>query len=415
MEKIYMEDNKKDKRNLGDYFSSKAILGSLMVVAVMVVATVVFGFGRDSYAIDPNPDVDYKLPESFTTANVTETYISDTGFSVMPYFTTGNIRVFCLEHTVDFQGNTLYTKGDVISDYGLLYLMAQVAPNKSFTNSNSKELEGWMSQVAIWLYLYRLDDLANDGVLNENVQEFLESGKKNPNYISTEDLEKIKTSRGVIEESSTELNYYTLNGIAVGSPSSNDPYLYDTINSLVNKALENRTAPTNTLSINFNNQIAITEDNQYYQTSLVSVVASPSDNFNGYSLSIKSAPEGAFVVDANGQKIEDLTNLSASDKIYFRVPVKNVTENNKTIQFEVVGSFKSYEGNFYVAEGAQTITSVYTVNNNLSKGAEIQLNYTPSVPDTGMGAAQTVYFIGLIILLSGVGIIYANVKPAENK
>ena len=88
MEKIYMEDNKKDKRNLGDYFSSKAILGSLMVVAVMVVATVVFGFGRDSYAIDPNPDVDYKLPDSFKTANVTETYICDSGFSFMPYFTT---------------------------------------------------------------------------------------------------------------------------------------------------------------------------------------------------------------------------------------------------------------------------------------------------------------------------------------
>ena len=35
-------------------------------------------------------------------------------------------------------------------------------------------------------------------------------------------------------------------------------------------------------------------------------------------------------------------------------------------------------------------------------------------PDTGMSAAQTIYFIGLIVLLCGVGIVYANAKPIEN-
>lgn len=36
-------------------------------------------------------------------------------------------------------------------------------------------------------------------------------------------------------------------------------------------------------------------------------------------------------------------------------------------------------------------------------------------PDTGMNAAQTIYFIGLIVLLCGVGIVYANTKPVESK
>ena len=36
-------------------------------------------------------------------------------------------------------------------------------------------------------------------------------------------------------------------------------------------------------------------------------------------------------------------------------------------------------------------------------------------PDTGMTTAQTIYFIGLIVLLCGVGIIYANAKPVEEK
>ena len=31
-----------------------------------------------------------------------------------------------------------------------------------------------------------------------------------------------------------------------------------------------------------------------------------------------------------------------------------------------------------------------------------------------MSAAQTIYFIGLIVLLCGVGIVYANAKPIEN-
>ena len=40
---------------------------------------------------------------------------------------------------------------------------------------------------------------------------------------------------------------------------------------------------------------------------------------------------------------------------------------------------------------------------------------TPDVPDTGMGVAQTIYFMGLILLLSGVGIVYANAKPKTNE
>ena len=74
-----------------------------------------------------------------------------------------------------------------------------------------------------------------------------------------------------------------------------------------------------------------------------------------------------------------------------------------------------HHDNYYVAEDAQTIASVASIANNVNKGAEISLNYTPRVPDTGMSTAQTVYFVGLIILLSGVGIIYANVKPEESK
>ena len=59
--------------------------------------------------------------------------------------------------------------------------------------------------------------------------------------------------------------------------------------------------------------------------------------------------------------------------------------------------------------------NIDTVTNNKDVGSEFTIDYTPDIPDTGISAAQTVYFIGLIVLLSGVGIIYANVKPTEQK
>ncbi|MDD5888930.1 MAG: hypothetical protein PUC82_05555 [bacterium] len=413
MEKIYMEDmgeNKKNKRQTKKKFNSKTTIASLVMAAILIVTVVVVGFTGNSYAI---PDVSYNLPDTFTSKVGEAEYQSDTGFSVIPYFTDGDIQVFCLEHGVNFPNGTLYSKGEQITDYGLLYLMANVYPNKDFSTFADDGLQTWLSQVAIWMYLYTSEDLLDNGQLDNSVTG------TSPNYIAPEDLTKIKEARGVILYDGGDLVYHTMNpatgGVSNGGVTADDPLLYDTIEDLVNRALSNRTVPNKTLTINYNNDISVTQDNKYYQTSVISVVGSPSDNFNGFELKIDKAPEGTFVVDANGQEIKDLSNLTATDKLYLRTPIDKVTEDNKSINFSVTGSFKTYEGHYYVADGAQTITSVNTVNNNISKGAEIPLNYTPKVPDTGMSTAQTIYFIGLIILLSGVGIIYANVKPGENK
>ena len=196
--------------------------------------------------------------------------------------------------------------------------------------------------------------------------------------------------------------------------------LYDAyIKDLVTVALQNRNTPNMQLLINVADEISITQDEKYYQTSAVTVSGNPSDNFNGYELKINKAPEGTFVVDVNGNKIEDLSNFGVNDKVYFRVPVANVTEDNKLIEFSVTGAFSTYNGYYYKYiddqnNAKQTISSVDIAPSNISKGDEISLDYTPKVPDTGMSTAQTVYFIGLIILLSGIGIIYANVKPEES-
>lgn len=402
-----MEESRKSRRRINQSFGSKSVVGSLVLAVVAVVTVVTLGF-NSSYAIPEET----KLPDNFKTAEVTKELSSDTQFFVSPYFTDGGTQVFCVEHMRDFMSDVEFDRGDLINDYGLLHLMANVYPNKSFGNVN-EDLQSWMSQVAIWLYLYRITDLDNDGQINDNVSE------DSPHYIDPTDITKIQNARGVVVDGDPDLKYYTLNtstgGVSTGNTTENDPLLYEVINNLVTEAIANRGKSNKDLIISHADELSITQDEKFYQTSAISVAGTPSDNFNGYELKVLSAPVGTIVVNANGEEIKDLTNFGASDKFYFRIPVDKVNDELKTVKFSVTGSFDTYEGNYYVAEDAQTIASVASIANNVNKGAEISLNYTPRVPDTGMSTAQTVYFVGLIILLSGVGIIYANVKPEESK
>lgn len=408
MEKIYMEENKKSRRSGNRKPGFKLAFGSLALVLVAVLGIVIASFSR-SYAVDT---VTNRLPDTFTTAQVTKdlysTGGSGAGVHTAPYFTDGGIQVFCLEHTIDFEGDTSYSKDEAIDDYGLLYLMANIYPNVNYDTFLNDDLQSWISQIAIWMYLYENEKLTS-GVVDPS----------SPNYISDEEIVEIKAARGVFIDDDFSV-IYTGNPDTGGqsnvSVTASDPLLYDKyIKPLVDAALANRTVVKPSLYINFDKNIAITQDDKYYQTSQVSVAGSPATNFNGYELVLDSAPSGTFVVDVNGNKIEDLKNMSVTDKFYFRIPVDSVTEDNKVVKFSINGSFRGYSGYKYTAPGAQTITGVSTEDTVYSNGAEIPLNYSPNVPDTGMSTAQTVYFIGLIILLSGVGIIYANVKPEESK
>ena len=123
---------------------------------------------------------------------------------------------------------------------------------------------------------------------------------------------------------------------------------------------------------------------------------------------IKDALRGEIDKIVEGIKKENYTNLS---KFYVRIPANKVTEENKTVKLSVTGKFRGYDGYYYRAEGAQTVSTVFTTDVPHNTGLELTINYTPDVPDTGMSVAQSIYFIGLIVLLCGVGIIYANARP----
>ena len=418
MEKIYVEKSQKNQDK--KFFQSKSVIGTFALAVIAVAAIVIAGLNQTSYAI---PDEE-EFPESFKTSYAKDSFLTTdisggAGFS--PYYATyGNVtkQIFCMEHGVNFAADTTLNRKEAISDYGLLYLMANIYPNVEFMDGSanrkafSKEVQTWISQVAIWEYLDATvtgEDARKNIALTENDKNFMEKAKA----VCYGD----ETNPTCYKVDGT--SYQSINGTGEGT-TSNDKTFYEVyIKPIVDEAIANRSKPNKILKVNMADDITVTSDEKYYQSSEISVSADPSDSnsFHGYMVKLEEAPEGTIVVDPNGEEIKDLNNFSGSSKFYIRVPINKVTEENKTVKFSVTGSFSSYEGHYYKDDNgvAQTVSTVYQVNSNFQTGAEFTLNYTPEVPDTGLSTAQTVYFIGLIVLLSGLGIIYANVKPSESK
>ena len=409
MEKIYIENNKQN--NNKNFLHSKSVLGTFALAIIAVIAIVIVGVNQSSYAI---PEVTNPLPDTFVTADIVDSETIKTspagaGHPVNPYKTTadtGSLRLFCMQPSAEFAGGKTYKKGEKVTDYGLLYLLAELSGktfndeiNAVYSDQTVREaVKTWVSQVAIWMYLNDSRVTPDSAIKNYSFKEGVKEQFEGAKALTIGDAVTLYKADGTVGVTTTDTDK-TFKAVYV--------------DKLVEAAIAHKSTPNKVLKINKTDTISVTSDEKYYQTAQISVDGE--ENFNGYSVKLEAAPEGSFIVNANGNKLEDDNHMSGTDKFYIRVPVDKVNENNKIIKFSVTGSFTTYEGNYYKATGAQTIATVQTVTNNVQTGAEIPLNYTPDVPDTGLSTAQTVYFIGLIVLLSGIGIIYANVKPSESK
>lgn len=391
---------------------NKKIAIILFVLAVLFLLGVflLIRINKTSYAI---PDEDYSLGDSFVLSNSNYTLISNdvslngestvSGFPVVKHYTENGDLLFSLQVNKNIDFKAIYNKKNKISDYGLLYVMANSYPNKNLTDANGEVLNSdfqtWISQVAIWLYLYYAE-LEDNGVVLVS----------SSNYLTDHEIYSMTHGREVIIKSQDSNNGKSFTTLG-------DDTIYETyIEKLVNNALSARKNSTKSLKINLESEdIFLTDDSKYYQTSLISVVGSPSDNFNGYDLEITNAPDGTIVILEDGKQLEDLTNLSVTDKFYLRVPKNNVDENNKSITIKVIGSFKNYAGNYYEADNSQTMTRVEFVNNNWEDSLKINLNQAVSSLDTNKNISQIIYLMGIIILLCGLCIIYLVIKKRSLK
>ena len=289
------------------------------------------------------------------------------------------------------KNGTDYYKGEAIDDYGLLYIL-----NNSYVNGKSiydsanpnKYVESWATQVAIWLYLYEADPSSVHYLKPEYVEGY-------------KTMDRIDYCSDITDPTSCE--------------SAAIPGIGNKIDELV--AAAKNASNAKKLDVNISSdKIVKTKDEKYYQSDKISVVGNPSSSLKNFTVAL-SGVDGAIAVDSNGNKLTG--EVAPGTDFYVIVPVDKVTEKVSKVKVSVTGTFDSLAGNVYstteVSAGGkpyQKVVSVTGTTVNENKGIEIEF---VGAPDTGMNTAQTIYFIGLIILLCGVGIVYANAKPVESK
>lgn len=406
MEKIYMENNNQKQSTFQQIFKSRLSKKlSISMVLVSFFSFLMIGIGNISYAY-PVDIPSTGLGNSFETAAPGD-YIVGNGatgtFPVQMYSTTTNIPIFCLERDINYIDGVTLEKKEQITDDGLLYVMANSAPHVKFKDSTGAEfpdqVQSWITQVAIWQYLYETNAENNSATGGTGISN-LEIAK------STTEL--------YWDDSASVTHYCDVDGCYTDDQADSTVTFYEKyIAPLVANAKQSGISANGTLQVSIaNDEISITDDEKYYQTALVTITNSNPSSLVSFSVKIDSAPEGTVLINENGQVVEDTTGL---DKFYVRIPVDKVTEENKKVVLSATGTFRGYDGYYYRATGAQTVSTVFTTDVPYTTGLEIPITYTPEVPPTGMNVAQSVYFIGLIVLLCGVGIIYANARPKQSQ
>lgn len=394
MEKIYMHDNQKQKIRRARKRGSSVT--AVLVAVVAVAALIAVGFGQISFAI---PEEGVTLGNEFISAEpdvATMIYGENSRFGVNQLLTKDGKPVFCIERDITYKGDLKYVKSERVLDSGLLYLMSNIYPNKKIMDGATElplGVQVWLSQSAVWIY----------ASIN---------GYENNTEMTADVMEKILLETQLYDKDMNVVAKIDDDDIAAGHSSLMEKY---GIFKLLQDAQKLGTAPSNSLNVTKKSEgVSMTSDGKFYQTDYIEVVGTVLSesigSFNGYELKTKNAPEGTMIIDKDGNEIKDVTNLAPGTKFAFKIPVEKVTEENKKIEVNVLGSFDSYAADIYVADTSQTVTSVSKVNNNLSVPLDVDLNYTPTVPDTALDNSATLYIIGLILLLSGLGIFYTSAK-----
>ena len=433
MEKIYEDEQQQSVQKQQKQQKQKkkikidgVTMLSFAVALFAIVSLVAAGVSSFSYAL---PSSTVELPDTFTGAEDDSLMIMDNltmQETEYHYYNDGssNIPLVCLQRDVTFNAGTFSkASSETISDdAGLLYLLANLAPNATITypsgfnipSGKQDRVDFWVSQTAIWYYLNGTDK-------NEiNAEDFAKVPNVSWVYIGD------TASSDSILAGSTCSNNDKCFGFGDNSKKIYDEVKVNgvSIKTLVANA-KSKSGMSYGISLSDGEGVVSTDDEKkYYFSPLYTVVPSIDSTIGeltSYSLSVKAVDKdgkdvdvGAVITDEGGNVISDVSALKIADisKFYVRIPAKEVTAN-VTVKVVVNGTFKMYDGNRYTSgANTQEVTTVKFVNKTDSSGKDFDL---APAPDTGISAGQTIYFVGLIVLLCGVGIIYANARPQKSQ
>ena len=392
MEKIYMEESKKQRKSVMNASVALSFVVSIFAVFSLAMFGIVMNQGTGISYAAPNPDVTTSFTLEFGEQYDVVGHPDGKIYGFNAYYINGTHtianQVFCIERNkdVDEESYSLIetarsTEADVTEDYGLIYLL-NIGQNETLRKKlyDDDRLSGYVVQSAIWKYLAEKYPTVDAFKLHK-------SG----------DYDDLSAMSSVAHRS------FKIDGQTPTGPFTTTSGKIDTLVAEAKQAGAPKVFVTKA-----DDEISKTEDGKYYQSSLITVTTTPT-TISGYTITL-SGIDGAIAVDEDGNEITGV--VAPGKKFYVRIPAEKATEEVQKVQIDVSADFDATKVVYYKM-GDDSRQRLATLKSGpVSGGTEVEFVTTG---DTGMNTAQTIYFIGLIVLLCGVGIVYANVKPVEAK
>lgn len=372
----------------------KLILCSALALCIFGISTTV---KAESYIVDSAPD-------KFTTNAVGRTYsngqlintendahlanvaISAKGQNIIDYHTTDKKKVFCIDRKISYISSREYTKTSETVDYPVVYIIANSEAyykelDVGGVDSNNQKIEqSWLTQAAIWRY--QNYDHFDSLVINENIADH----------------------KLIIEEGAQidNVTYYTYSNRA--------KELWEGAGNLA-KAAKQATDPSSitNLAFSYDGKNELDKDSKTVKTSIISL---QTNGVSSYSVNLSSAPAGTKMYSQDGNEITDLNNVTAT-KFYLVMPIDNV--DNYTYDFNITAKatgYSYYKGYKYTSEGNQPLVLVTKESKDLD--AEINIKGS-NLEDTGLSVANSIYLVGFLILIAGIGVVYLNAKQKQEQ
>ena len=158
------------------------------------------------------------------------------------------------------------------------------------------------------------------------------------------------------------------------------------------------------------------ESGDFYRTGKINVetLGASSSSVSATLNGIDNAKLYGCPASGDCSEIKDLTNISLTSYDHFRlyVPKDAVSTEKKNVTVVFNYNFDVISGYYYKANGHQTVTMLGTLPKEVSKGLDFSI---VKVPDTATDISGTIYVVGLIVLLSGLGILYINVRKQKTQ
>lgn len=301
--------------------------------------------------------------------------------------------LYCSDFTNHNISNATLTK-DTKMDYGIAYILmnsyptktlisgataTESAPQKGANCANANEMANiWITQSAIWGY----QGVLSSDLLISNSLKYDPTGLVN-GFCDT-----------------WSYNNSTLTGSTLWN---------GYVSGLISSAKAVKDPADSTLSVTGGDGWTKTDDG--YKSSLISVAPSSSEaSYSAYSLTLEGAPDGVKVYTEAGEDITSkLDNITAGTKVYVFVPSEQAKKGPKfTLKASTTITYNAaYK---YVDKTTNYQPSVLVGPETKNIEGAISLNV---IPDTASSISNSIYFVGVLILLCGAGIIYANVKPKK--